>query len=85
MARRERMPLQPLLGHLKVLIYRKQCAATAAWLRAVERAPCGPAPSLAPNACAPAPKGFTILPYLRPSRTTIPAYLFRQQRFPLSV
>ena len=85
MARRERMPLQPLLGHLKVLIYRKQCATTAARLRAVERASCGPAPILAPNACAPAPRGSMILPYLRPGATTIFAYLFRQQRFPLSV
>ncbi len=50
MARRERMPLQPLLGHLKVLIYSKQCATTAARLQAVVRAPCGPAPIFAPNA-----------------------------------
>lgn len=79
------MPVQSLLGHLKVLIYRKQYAATVARLRAVERAPCGPAPSLGPNACVPAPKGSTILPHLRPGATTILAYLFRQQRFPLSV
>jgi hypothetical protein len=57
----------------------------ATWLQGVDRAACGLGSVPAPYARTPGPKGSTILPYLRPGATTILAYLFRQQRFPLSV
>jgi len=78
-------PARPADGEAKSLICRRNFPLRSSGLDPPTVALGGPCRRVPLALVRPDFDGFTILPYLSPGATTIHAYLFTQQRFPLSV